>query len=191
MFVTKYFYKLFWVTNFTTCTVTSAAEITSGLVRGPSFTSGWSDHTACSHSYWNRTGWGWVGMFPVMKTGWPHHGQETISSNALLFVSWIIRAMDWGRHNQVWDKAPLSWLKLSKFQRDLNPYLNVIFRPGHRILSRYWNSHFTGTMVRHPHHDNIKWVGLGQWILVLYYLSRTIHYPHPVQSLTESHNRCG
>ena len=26
-------------------------------------------------------------------------------------------------------------------------------------------------------------VGLGQWILLLYYLSRTIHYPHPVQSL--------
>ena len=38
-------------------------------------------------------------------------------------------------------------------------------------------------MVRHPHHDNIKSVGLGQWVLILYYLSRTVHYPHPVQSL--------
>ena len=34
--VTKYFYKLFRVTNFTTCTVTFAGEITSGLVRGTS-----------------------------------------------------------------------------------------------------------------------------------------------------------
>ena len=77
----------------------------------------------------------------------------------------------------------LSRLKLSQFYQDLNPHLNVIFRPGHGILSRYWNSHFSGTMERHPHHDNIKWVGLGQWILILYYLSRTVHYPHPVQSL--------
>ena len=154
-------------------------------MRGPSFTAGWSDHTACSLSFWNKTEWGWIGMFEVIKTGWPKHGQETISSNALLFVSWISRAMDWARHNKVWDKAPLSWLKLSKCHRDLNPHLNVIFRPGHGMLSRYWNFHSTGTMVRHPHHENIKWVGLGQWILVLYYLSRTIHYPHPVQSLVE------
>ena len=84
------------------------------------------------------------------------------------------------------ETKPLSRLKLSKFHRDLNPHLNVIFRPGHGILSRYWNSHFSGTMVRHPHHDNIKWVGLGQWILILYYLSRTVHYPHPVQSLSSS-----
>ena len=104
---------------------------------------------------------------------------------ALLFVSWISRAMDWGPHNWVWDKAPVSRLKLSKFHQDLNPHLNVIFRPGHGILSRYWNSSFTGTMVKHPHHDNIKWMGLGQWILVLCYLSRTIHCPHPVQSLLE------
>ena len=27
---------------------------------GPSFTSGWNDHTASSHSYWNKTGWGSV-----------------------------------------------------------------------------------------------------------------------------------
>ena len=120
-------------------------------------------------------------MFQVIKTGRPQHGQETISSNALLFVSWISRAMDWGQHNWVRDKASVSWLKLSKFHQDLNPHIMFIFRPGHGIWSRYWNSHFTGTMVRHPHHDNIKW--LGQWILALYYLSRTIHYPHPVQSL--------
>ena len=36
--VTKYFYKLLLVTTFTMCTVTIAAVITSGLVRGPSFT---------------------------------------------------------------------------------------------------------------------------------------------------------
>ena len=141
--VTKYFYKLLWVTTFTMCTVTIAAVITSGLF-----------HTACSHSYWNKTGCGSVGMFKVIKTGWLQHGQLTISSNALLFVFWITRAMEWGRHKWVWDKAPVSRLKLSKFRQDLNPLLNVIFRPGHGILSRYWNSHFSGTMVRHPHHDN-------------------------------------
>ena len=117
----------------------------------------------------------------VIKTGWPQHGQETISSNALLFVSWISRAMDWGRHSWVW--APMSRLNLCKFHQDLNPNLIFIFRPGHGILSWYWNSCFTETMVRHPHHDNIKWVGLGPWILVFYNLSTTIHYPHPVQSL--------
>ena len=127
--VTKYFYKLFWVTTFTMCTVTIAAKITSDLVRGPSFTSGWSDYTACSHSYWNKTGWGSVGMFQVIKTGWPQHGQKTISSNALLYVSWISRAMDWGPHKWVWEKAPVSQLKLSKFRQDLNPHLNVIFSP--------------------------------------------------------------
>ena len=121
-------------------------------------------------------------MFQVIKTGWPQHGQETIPSKALLFVSWISRAMDWGPHNWVWDKAPVSWLKLSKFHQDLNPHLNFIFRPGHGILSWYWNSQFTRAMVRQPHHDNIKWVGLGQCILVLYYLSRTIH---PVRSLLQ------
>ena len=160
--VTKYVYNIFLITTFTMCTVPISAEIRSDLVRGPSLTSGWSDHTACSHSYWNKTEWGSVGMFQVIKTGWPQHGQETISSNDLLFVSWISRAMDWGRHNWVWDKAPVSRLKLSKFNQDLNPHLNIIFRPGHGILSRYWNSHFTGTMVRHPHHDNTKLVGLGQ-----------------------------
>ena len=152
-------------------------------MRGPSFTSGWSDPTACSHSCWNKTGWGSVGMFQVFKTGWPQHGQETISSNALLFVSWINRAMDRGRHNRVWEKPPVSRLKLSKFNQDLSPHLNVIFRPGHEIWFWYWNSHFTGTMVDTPHHDDIEWVGLGQWILALYYLSRPIPYPHPVQSL--------
>ena len=119
---------------------------------------------------------------PIM-TGWPHHGQETISCNVLLFVSGISRAMDWGQHNWVWDKALVSQLKVSKFHQDPNPPLKVIIRPGHGILSRYWNSHFTRTMIRHPHHDNKKWVGLGQWILVLYYLSRSIQCPHPVQSL--------
>ena len=99
-------------------------------------------------------------MFQVIKTGWPQHGQATNSSNALLFVSWISRAMDWGQHNWVWDKAPVSWLKLSKFHQDLNPHLIFIFRPGHGILSRYWNSYFTVTMVRHPHHDN-KVSGIG------------------------------
>ena len=81
------------------------------------------------------------------------------------------------------ETKPLSRLKLSKFQRDLNPHLDVIFRPGYGILSRYWNSHSSGTMIRHPHDDNIKCVGLGQWVLILYYLRRTVHYPHPVQSL--------
>ena len=122
-------------------------------------------------------------MFKVIKTGWPQHGQETISSNALLFVSWISRAMDWGQHNWVWDKAPVSRLKLSQFHQDLSPHLIVSSRPGHGILSRYLNYSFIRTMVRHPHHDNIEWVGLGQWILTLYYLSRSILYPHPVQSL--------
>ena len=170
------------------CNVTIAAEITIDLLRAPSFTSGWSNHTASSQSYWNKTGRGKVGMFQVIMTGWPQHGQETISSNALFFVSWISRAMDWGQHNWVWDKAPVSWLRLSKLHQDLNPHLIFIFRPGYGILSRYWNSYFTRTMVRHPHHDNIKWVGLGQWILVLYYLSRTLHYPHPVQSLGQATN---
>ena len=41
-----------------------------------------------------------------------------------------------------------------------------------------------------PHHDNIKWVGLGQWTLVLYYLSRTLHYPHLVQSLSRPFLNC-
>ena len=91
--------------------------------------------------------------------------------------------MDLGQHNWVWDRPPVSRLKLSQFHLNLSPHLIVISRPGHGILSRYWNSHFTGTMVRHPHHDNIEWVGLGQWILILYYLTISILYPHPVQSL--------
>ena len=83
-----------------------------------------------------------------MTPAWPGD-----SSNALLFVSWISRAMDWGRHNWVWDKPPVSRLKPFKFHQVLSPHINVIFRPGHVIFSCYWNSHFTGTMVRHPHHD--------------------------------------
>ena len=94
-------------------------------------------------------------MFQVIKTGWAQHGQETISSNALLCVSWICRAMDWGHYNWVWDKTPVSQLNLSKFHQDLIPHF--IFRPGNGILSWYWNSYFTGTMTRHPHHYNIKY----------------------------------
>ena len=67
-----------------------------------------------------------------------------------------------GSSNQdrIKDKAPLSQLKLSKFHQDLNPHLKVIFRPGYGKLSRYWNSHLTGTMVRHPHND---WVSECDW----------------------------
>ena len=71
----------------------------------------------------------------------------------------------------------------SKFRQDLIPHLNFIFRPGHGILSGYRNYYFPGTMLRHPHHDGIKWVGLVPWILAFYYLSGPIHYPHPVQNL--------
>ena len=128
-------------------------------------------------------------MSEVIETRWPQHGQETISSNVPLFVFWITRTMDWGRHNWVWDKPPVSQLKLSQFHQDQSPHLIVISIPGHGILSRYLNSHFTGTMVKHPHHDNIEWMGLGQWFLTLYYLSRSILYPHPVQSLQRgAHN---
>ena len=121
-------------------------------------------------------------MFQVIQRG-TSMDKGLYQFNALLFVSWISRAIDWGWHNWVRDKAPVSRLKLFIFHQDLNPHLDVIFRPGHGILFWYLNSHFTGTKVRHPHHDNIKWVGWGQWILVLYYLSRTIHYTHLIQSL--------
>ena len=97
---------------------------------------GGSDPTACSYTCWDETGWGRVRMSEVIETRWPQHGQETIPSKVPLIVFWITRTMDWGRHNWVWDKPPVSRLKLSQLHQDLSPHLVVISRPGHEILSR-------------------------------------------------------